>query len=99
MNLTNFLKQTDALTAQYSTSQLASFIHEIGRQLFSMEILCMGEYDEEDFSLRDMVYHELLDCDLVRLCLDAAYCACCAVPLEKRPEMLYEIISGAKQAE
>ncbi|MDE7271782.1 MAG: hypothetical protein K2N95_01805 [Lachnospiraceae bacterium] len=31
MNLTNFLKQTDALTAQYSTDQLIAFIHEIGR--------------------------------------------------------------------
>lgn len=31
MNLTNFLKQTDALTAQYSTEQPIAFIHEIGR--------------------------------------------------------------------
>ncbi len=31
MNLTNFLKQTDALMAQYSTEQLIAFIHEIGR--------------------------------------------------------------------
>lgn len=31
MNLTNFLKQTDALTSQYSTEQLTAFIHEIGR--------------------------------------------------------------------
>ena len=31
MNLTNFLKQTDALAAQYSTEQLRTFIHEIGR--------------------------------------------------------------------
>lgn len=31
MNLTNFLKQTDALTAQYSTEQLVAFIHDIGR--------------------------------------------------------------------
>ena len=31
MNLTNFLKQTDALTAQYSTEQLIAFIHDIGR--------------------------------------------------------------------
>ncbi len=31
MNLTNFLKQTDTLTAQYSTEQLVAFIHEIGR--------------------------------------------------------------------
>lgn len=31
MNLTNFLKKTDALTSQYSTEQLVAFIHEIGR--------------------------------------------------------------------
>ena len=31
MNLTNFLKQTDALTSQYSTEQLIAFIHDIGR--------------------------------------------------------------------
>lgn len=33
MNLTNFLKQTDAITAQYSAEQLVSFIHDIGRVL------------------------------------------------------------------
>lgn len=31
MNLIKFLKQTDTLTAQYSTEQLIAFIHEIGR--------------------------------------------------------------------
>lgn len=31
MNLTNFLKQTDALTARCSADQLAAFIHEMGR--------------------------------------------------------------------
>ena len=31
MNLTNFLKQTDTLTSQYSTEQLIAFIHDIGR--------------------------------------------------------------------
>lgn len=31
MNLTNFLKQTDALTSQYSNEQLIAFIHDIGR--------------------------------------------------------------------
>lgn len=31
MNLTNFLKQTDALTSKYSTEQLIAFIHDIGR--------------------------------------------------------------------
>ncbi len=33
MNLTNFLKQTDAITAKYSKEQLVSFIHDIGRVL------------------------------------------------------------------
>ena len=31
MNLTNFLKQADALVAQYSAEQLIAFIHDIGR--------------------------------------------------------------------
>ena len=31
MNLTNFLKQTDAITSQYSMEQLVDFIHDIGR--------------------------------------------------------------------
>lgn len=31
MNLTNFLKQTDALAKQYGEEQLIAFIHEIGR--------------------------------------------------------------------
>ena len=31
MNLTNFLKQTDAITSQYSTEQLIAFIHDVGR--------------------------------------------------------------------
>jgi len=33
MNLINFLKQTDAVTAQYSAEQLSAFIHDIGRTL------------------------------------------------------------------
>lgn len=33
MNLTSFLKQIDTLTAQYSTAQLISFIHDTGRVL------------------------------------------------------------------
>ena len=41
MNLTNFLKQTDALTAQYSTEQLVAFIHDIGR--------VFPEHRREDF--------------------------------------------------
>ena len=41
MNLTNFLKQTDALTAKYSKEQLVAFIHDIGRVL--------PEHGREDF--------------------------------------------------
>ena len=41
MNLTNFLKQTDAAAAQYSAEQLAAFIHDIGRVL--------PEHYREDF--------------------------------------------------
>ncbi len=41
MNLTHFLKQTDALTAQYSTEQLIAFIHEIER--------VFPEHRREDF--------------------------------------------------
>ena len=33
MNLTNFLKQTDTITAQCSREQLISLLHEIGRVL------------------------------------------------------------------
>ncbi len=33
MNLTYFLKQTDAITAQCSAEQLISFIHDVGRAL------------------------------------------------------------------
>ena len=33
MNLTNFLNQMDAITVLYSASQLASFVHDIGRIL------------------------------------------------------------------
>lgn len=41
MNLTNFLKQTDTVTSQYSTEQLIDFIHDIGR-------VC-PEHRREDF--------------------------------------------------
>lgn len=210
MNLTNFLKQTDALTAQYSTEQLVAFIHDIGRvfpehrredflemlksvgpkagresnkkeekeidfdvmyrhirnnlksidsqeititgilneeyddwyddsgeeyyyednsgisdmleeacsfvhicmdmerykegfevgnQMLSMEILCDNEYGGEEFSLEDMVYHELLNCSLKQVILDTVYCAYRAVPPTKRPEALYGIIVNAKKDE
>ena len=210
MNLTNFLKQTDALTAQYSTEQLIAFIHDIGRglpehrreyflemlkavgnkegkasnkneakdiefdemysnirdnlksidsqevtitailneeyddwyddsgeefyyednsgisdmlkeacdfvhicmdigrykegfevgnQMFAMEILCDDEFGDERLSLGDMVYHELLNCDLKQVILDTVYCAYHAVSPAKRPETLYEVIVNAKKDE
>ena len=72
---------------------------EIGNQMFSMEILCTNEYDGEELSLGDMVYHKLLHCDLVQVFLDTAYCAYHAVPLKKRPEVLYVLIANAKKGE
>lgn len=211
MNLTNFLKQTDAITAQYSTDQLVSFIHEIGRvlpehcredflnrlkliggeieiksnndadnelefsemyklvrhnlkiidslevtingilneeysywydddsseefyyeddngisdmlaqacefvhacmdmerykegyeignQILSIEILCDSEGEWRELSIGDMVYHELLNCDLIQVFLDTAYCAYHAVSLKKRSEVLYGVILNAEKDE
>lgn len=210
MNLTNFLKQTDAITAQYSTEQLIAFIHEIGRgfpeqnredflevlksvgnkggkasnrneiknidfdkkynrirenlksidsreititailneeyddwyddcgeefyyednggisdlleeacgfvhicmdmerykegfevgdQMLAMEILCDNEYGDEEFSLGDLAYHGLLNCDLKQAVLDILYCAYQAVTPAKRPETLYGVIANAKKDE
>lgn len=67
---------------------------EIGKQVLSIEIMCDNEYGEEEFSLEDMVYHELIYCELQQVVLDAAYCAYHAVSPEKRPETLYEIMGG-----
>lgn len=72
---------------------------EVGEQMLTMEILCDNEYGGEEFSLRDMVYHELLDCDLEQLILDTAYCAYRAVPPAERPEALYGVIANAKKDE
>lgn len=210
MNLTNFLKQTDALTAQYSTEQLIAFIHDIGRvlpenrreeflgmlkavgnkagkvpdrdkageidfdemygrvrdnlrsidsqevtltailneeyddwysdsgeefyyednsgisdmldeacsfvhtcidrgrykegfkvgnQMLTMEILCDNEYDNIECSLGDMVHYKLLERDLKQVILDIIYCAYCAVPAAKRPEILYGVFQNAKRDE
>lgn len=69
---------------------------EIGNQLFSMEILCTGDYDDEEIFLGDMVQHELLQYDLMQVFLDTAYCAYHAVQMETRPEVLYSVIVNAK---
>lgn len=72
---------------------------EVGYQMLTMEILCDNEYGDEEFSLGDMVYHELLNCDLKQVILDTVYCAYHAVPPAKRPETLYEVIANAKRDE
>ncbi len=72
----------------------------IGKQMLSMEILCDNEYGDEEFSLEDMVCHELLYCDLKQVILDIAYCAYhAAVSLEKRPEALYGVMKDAGKDE
>ena len=72
---------------------------EVGNQMFAMKMLCDSEYGDEELSLGDMVYHELLNCDLKQVILDTVYCAYHAVTPERRPEALYWIIVNAKRDE
>ncbi len=72
---------------------------EVGNQMLAMEILCDNEYGDEELSLGDMVYHELLNCDLKQVILDTVYCAYHAVSPAKRPKTLYEVIVNAKKDE
>ncbi len=72
---------------------------EIGRQLFAVEIYCEDEFGDDEFSIGDMVDHELLHCDLKQILLDVLYCAYHAEPLKKRPEVFYEIIVNAGNSE
>lgn len=69
----------------------------VGKQMLEMEILCDNEYGDEEFSLGDMVFHELLDYDLKQVVLDTAYCAYHAVASAERPEVLYGIIINAEE--
>ena len=71
----------------------------VGNQMLAMEILCDNEYGDEEFSLGDMVYHELLNCDMKRVILDTVYCAYHAATPAKRPETLYGVIVNAKKDE
>ena len=71
--------------------------YEIGKQLCEMQILCESEYGDEEFSIADMVYHKILSCDLRQTALDALYCAYQSVPMEKRPEIFYEMISDLRR--
>lgn len=70
---------------------------EVGNQMLAMEILCDNEYGDEEFSLGDMVEHELLRCNLKQVILDTAYCAYHAVTRVKRPETIYGIIVNGKK--
>lgn len=72
---------------------------QIGKKLFLLVIFCESEYDCGNFSLWDMVFHELLQCDLMQVVLDTAYCAYHAVPLQERSQVLYEVIANAGRDE
>lgn len=72
---------------------------KVGNQMLAMEILCDNEYGDEEFSIGDMVYHELLNCDLKQFILDTVYCAYHAVAPAKRPETLYGAIVNARKNE
>lgn len=69
---------------------------DIGNQMFLLEIFCVNEYGDEEFSLGEMVHQELLHCDLMQVVLDTEYCAYHAVPLDERPEVLYAVIVNAE---
>lgn len=70
---------------------------EIGERLFGLRISICSEYGDEDFSVRDMVCHNLMQRDLGAVALDALYCGYHAVSMEKRPETLYGIITDARE--
>ena len=72
---------------------------EVGERFFSLQISCFSEYGDEDFSVRDMIMHDFLHCDLKNVALDTLYCGYHAVSLKKRPEKLYEIMTMAKERE
>ena len=72
---------------------------EIGESFFRLQILCYGEYGDEDFSASDMILHDFLHCDLINVALDTLYCGYHAVPMRKRPETLYGIITSAGEKE
>lgn len=73
--------------------------YEVGKQLCEMQILCENEYGDEEFSISDMVYHELLSLDLRQVVLDALYCAYQSVPMGKRPEALYGMLMNFRRSE
>lgn len=72
---------------------------DIGCQLFRLQILCTSEYGDEELSIQDMVYHNLLNCDLEQVILDTLYCAYRAVPMKDRSGVLYEIFVNAGKSE
>ena len=71
--------------------------YKIGAQLLEMRILCINEYDGEELSIADLEYHNFLDADLEQMILDTLYCAYHAIPLKKRPEILYGIFKNAER--
>ena len=72
---------------------------EIGESFFMLQISCYSEYGDEDFSVRDMIRHDFLNCDLKNIALDTLYCGYHATPIKKRPETLYGIIVSAGEKE
>ena len=70
MNLTNFLKQTDALTSQYSTEQLIAFIHDIGRacpehrrDVFLEMLKCAGRQAEKAANKAEISSQKLMEAE------------------------------------
>lgn len=71
----------------------------VGRQLFSIMVMCDSEYDPEKYTIDELVCNNILQCNLKQVALDAAYCAYMAETYEKRPEALYDILKKSRVEE
>lgn len=78
MNLANFLKQADEITAQYTAAQLNLFIHDIGRVLpeecredFLMRLKASGE-ETSKVVHKEVVIEPLAVIEAKRTCVDVS---------------------------
>ncbi len=68
---------------------------EIGRRLFLLDIQVESEYDSDDLVLSDLERKGLLNINMKQILLDTLYCAYFTLPMDERPDIIYEIISDS----
>lgn len=96
-DIAGMLKRACDLIHTYMDTECYKRGWEIGERLFALEIRCYSDYGDEDFTVNDMVACDFLHCDLKAVAMDTLYCAYHAVPLGERPEVLYGVITQAKE--